>query len=69
MVCAERSRLLAEFERTVAVYYAAVRALDLCMNVAPYSRLNKLQKAADKAFHKCELARLALERHTTDHGC
>ncbi len=69
MVCAERSRLLAEFERAVTAYYEAVRALDLCMNVAPYRRVNKLQKAADNAFDKCEVVRLAVERHTTDHGC
>jgi len=67
--CAEKARLLAEYEGASKCYADAVAELYRKMPTEPKTEYERLQRAADTARVKSEQARLALEHHVAAHRC
>lgn len=67
--CSKKTQLLADYQSATARFSLAVTDLNEKMGVSPKSEYDRLRMAADDARMKSEEARLALERHTAEHGC
>jgi hypothetical protein len=69
MQCAEKLRLLGEYEEKVRLYAAAVGDLSANRPTTAIDRYIELKDVAEEARRKCEDARYSVERHTAAHGC
>ena len=67
--CDEKAKLLKEYDRATAMFSKAVATLNAKMGTSPKAVYDGLRMAADEARMKSEHARLALERHSAEHGC
>jgi hypothetical protein len=67
--CGEKARLLAEYQERVRLYNVAVSALSEARPRANRGDYLRMQRYAEQARQKAEQARLALERHSNEHGC
>ena len=69
MACEEKIRLAEEYRRTVLIFGAAVSELQELMATSSKQQYERLRIRSEDARLKCERARIALEDHTTLHGC
>jgi hypothetical protein len=67
--CEERSRLLQAYNDATREFSDRVSALNARIGVTPKHEYDLLERAAEDARLKSEQARIAYERHVTDHGC
>jgi hypothetical protein len=69
MTCDEKIRLTTEYSSHTLAFSQAVTELHQKVGSHTKEEFTQLQRVADELRVKCELARLALERHTAAHGC
>jgi hypothetical protein len=69
MNCPEKARLIEEHHLAALIYAQATRALNDIMGPIEVSEHKRLRTAVDEARAKSIEARLAIIRHTADHGC
>jgi len=69
MNCGEKARLVEEHHRAALIYSQATRELSRVGRTSPVSDYKQLRAAADEAGVKCTEARLAIIRHSAEHGC
>lgn len=69
MDCKEKARLVVDYEAKTARFSRAVTVLQSKMATSPKEEYYRLQRLVDKARVESEGARLALERHISEHGC
>jgi hypothetical protein len=68
-VCAEKSRLLEQYQEATAKFSAAVRQLQKKIGTSSKDEYDRLQRASDEMRVASERARLALEQHVALHRC
>ena len=69
MECDERTRLLEAYNRATLVLSTAVQHLLSGGDVIASAVYDMQRRAADKARHELEAARLAYELHIQEHHC
>jgi hypothetical protein len=67
--CEEKARLVEEHHRAALAYSQALRALNQQRKVSSAPEYQRLRKTVDDKVANSEKARLALQRHQTEHGC
>lgn len=67
--CEEKNRLALEYHTSTSKFSEAVRELHREMGTSPKEEYDRLERAANQARMKSELARLALEQHIATHKC
>ena len=67
--CEKKRKLLAEYDRAMQTYVAAVNELRSRMSTSPKAVYNELYQAAEEARANSEFARKALLKHTREHNC
>lgn len=68
-VCAEKDRLLEQYEETTTKFAGAVRQLQKQIGTSSKAEYDRLQRASDEMRVSSERARLALEQHIALHRC
>jgi hypothetical protein len=68
-VCAEKTRLLLEYNRATEQYSALLNELHTRMGTVSQAEYQQLRGATEQARMHSEYARLALEDHVSKHGC
>jgi hypothetical protein len=69
MPCNERTLLLNVYRAKVAAYSASVNDLTLTRDKLPKEDYDRLAAIMEQARTTSEVARLAIDRHTLEHGC
>jgi hypothetical protein len=69
IACADKRRLLKEYEETTQAFSKSVTELNQLRGTSPVSEYARLQRATDEARINSEQARLALEEHISKHRC
>jgi hypothetical protein len=69
MNCPEKARLIEEHHQAALIYSQATRALSEIRGLSEVSEYKRLSTAVDEARAKSIEARLAIIRHTAEHGC
>jgi hypothetical protein len=69
MICAEKMRLVAEYEEATSVFSQAVKELRRKIGTSPREEYKRLAQNSTEARVTAELARLALEQHISAHHC
>lgn len=69
MSCAEKERLVQDYEATTTKFAEAVREIQMRIGTSTRSEYERLQRASDEARVRSEQARLALEQHVAAHKC
>ncbi len=66
--CEEKARLLRVYSVATSDYSWAVEVLHLRMGILPKQEYEKLQTFAEETRELAEQARIALDRHSAEHG-
>jgi hypothetical protein len=69
MLCEEKARLFAEYNKAALIYSRLLTRLNQRMPKISQAEHERIRREADAASIKSKEARLAYERHTTEHGC
>jgi hypothetical protein len=69
MGCLDKERIVSEYEIATARFADAVHELKQNIGTSERSEYDRLLREANEHRIKSEEARLALERHLTQHGC
>jgi hypothetical protein len=69
MICAEKTRLVAEYEEATSVFSQAVKELRRKIGTSSKEEYKRLERISSEARVKAEQARLALEQHISAHHC
>jgi hypothetical protein len=69
MICAEKTRLVAEYEENTSVFSQAVKELRRKIGTSPREEYKRLERISSEARVKAEQARLALKQHISTHHC
>jgi hypothetical protein len=69
MACEEKIRLTTQYSSNTLAFSHAVTELHQKAGTHTKEEFTQLQRVADELRLKCEMARLALERHAAAHGC
>jgi hypothetical protein len=69
MLCKEKARLFDEYNKAVLMRSRLLGILNQGMPKASKPEHGQMRREADAAYIKSKEARLAYERHTTQHGC
>jgi len=70
LICEEKTRLMQEYQRTTALYSAAVNRMARKMALPENANyFDGLMVASRRARHASMDARELLERHIAQHGC
>jgi len=69
MHCDDKRRLLDAYKSAVERYSATVADLDIVRGKVTKVEYMAIFEASERARHISELARLALEEHSVEHGC
>ncbi len=69
MDCEEKARLVGDYEQKTARFSHAVTVRQSKMATSLKEEYDRLQRFVDQARVESEGARLALERHVSEHGC
>ena len=69
MLCAERTRLLAEYSDATDAFSMAVQELRIKIEMSSREEHQRLERVTLEARMKSEQAKLALEEHVVTHGC
>ena len=67
MVCAEKTRLVSEYEAAAGKLSTAITDLHSNMGTSAKAEFDRLKRVVDVARAKFEVARLSLERHIAEH--
>lgn len=68
-VCAEKDRLLEQYQDATTKFADAVRELQKNIGTSSRAEYDRLQRASDEMRVGSERARLALEQHVAVHRC
>jgi hypothetical protein len=67
--CEEKARFVDEHHLAALEYSRALRVLNQERKVSSVREYHRLRKIVDEEAANSERARLALQRHQTEHGC
>lgn len=67
--CAEKRRLVAEYEAATALFSEEVTLLHRKMGTSSKEEYERLNGIANEARVRSERARLAVEQHASSHDC
>ena len=67
--CAEKANLLNEYDTAAAEFSRTVTVLNRRMGVMTHDEYIRILQFSEQARIRSEQARLALERHVSEHGC
>lgn len=69
MDCKEKARLVIDYDAKTASFSRAVTVFQGKLATSAKEEYDRLQRRVDEARVESEGARLALERHISEHGC
>jgi hypothetical protein len=69
MLCEEKDKLVAEYNKAALDHSRLVSVLNKRRARATKAEYERMRRDADVVSVKSKEARLALKRHTTEHGC
>lgn len=67
--CAEKRRLVSEYEAATSLFSEAVTLLHQRMGTSAKEEFERLNHIANEARVRSERARLAVEEHASSHNC
>jgi hypothetical protein len=68
-MCKEYVRLLEVYQKAVALYSTTLNAMEVSIGTTPQHEYQRTVGYVEQSRLRSEQARIALEKHKTEHGC